>query len=237
MPDDKQKFIDDLNEALASNPDFEGVLAHPITGKRLAEAFSFDVPGFKTVFKSMTADVNDGQAYLHMKIYDVHGAHVGETSRKFHWENGQLEVYHAWLKIDTAMQGRGAAKGLMRNSVKLYDELGVEEVRVTAGLEGGHLQWGKFGFDFDSDSGRDEFRHGLAGYIRGKTGLPLMSALDELADLDMPIDYLNFKKVIKGVAISGHEWKQKDQFQWDGVLYLSKNTPTRRIFDSYTKKK
>ena len=67
-----------------------------------------------------------------------------DITRTFSITNGKKEVYHAYF----ANGGRGGdeSKTFFRNSIGVYDALGIETIKVTANIDRGGYVWGRYGF-------------------------------------------------------------------------------------------
>jgi GNAT superfamily N-acetyltransferase len=58
----------------------------------------------------------------------------------------QKQAFHELLHVDSEHQKSGIAGRLLANTIRLYVELGIKSVRLTAGLSAGGSVWPKLGF-------------------------------------------------------------------------------------------
>ena len=80
------------------------------------------------------------------KDLNVHGVPAKSLTREIDFT--RREAKHEMLDFDTAKSGGGIAKKMLGDCVKLYDKIGVDKIRLFAGLELGAYTWGKFGFRY-----------------------------------------------------------------------------------------
>ena len=75
------------------------------------------------------------------------GRRIGCMDRNLSFpSNGPAVAYHRLLELDRQCQGRGIAKDLLANSIKLYDQAGIQRVTLSAALSVGGYAWAKYGF-------------------------------------------------------------------------------------------
>lgn len=75
------------------------------------------------------------------------GRRIGTMDRGLTFpEHGAASAYHRLFDLDRQCQGRGIAKDLLANSVKLYDKAGVTKIKLAAALSVGGYAWAKYGF-------------------------------------------------------------------------------------------
>ena len=61
--------------------------------------------------------------------------------------DGGKKVYHAHFEItDSAKQGMGTAKKIIRASMPLYEKIGAERIELFASLDNGGYTWARMGF-------------------------------------------------------------------------------------------
>lgn len=68
-----------------------------------------------------------------------------KISRDFDQVN--KSVYHDFLSLSASAQGAGTVKQVFRESLPLYDKMGMKTVGVFANIDGGGYAWGRYGFD------------------------------------------------------------------------------------------
>lgn len=78
----------------------------------------------------------------------------------FRGDDGVLVVRHAFLELAETAQGKGFGKKFLRNSLRLYEEAGVAEIRLVADIDAGGYAWARYGFVPDPDEWRE-----LKGFI------------------------------------------------------------------------
>jgi hypothetical protein len=93
------------------------------------------------------------------------GREIGDVVRTFtRHDDGRLEVHHDLFKVeDQASQGKGLGEAMLRQSLRKYRELGVDEVTLDAAWVGRYT-WASFGFDWDAETG-EGMRRDLADYL------------------------------------------------------------------------
>lgn len=68
-----------------------------------------------------------------------------KISRDFDQDN--KSVYHDFLSLSANAQGAGTVKQVFRESLPLYDKMGMKSIDVFANIDGGGYAWGRYGFD------------------------------------------------------------------------------------------
>ncbi|MCA9779646.1 MAG: hypothetical protein KC800_23120, partial [Candidatus Eremiobacteraeota bacterium] len=67
-------------------------------------------------------------------------------------KTGKTHAYHDLLSLKDSFQGRDTAKTVLRNNFRLYDELGMDHVDLTAAITVGGYAWARYGWQLkDSD--------------------------------------------------------------------------------------
>jgi hypothetical protein len=61
-------------------------------------------------------------------------------------EDSPPEAYHRLFDLNRGAQGKGISKDLLANSIKLYDQAGIQRVGLMAALSVGGYAWAKYGF-------------------------------------------------------------------------------------------
>lgn len=67
---------------------------------------------------------------------------LGSIERRVNGDN----AHHGLLRLDKARRGAGIAKDVLRESFRLYREIGVKTVDLTANIDVGGYAWAKYGF-------------------------------------------------------------------------------------------
>lgn len=75
------------------------------------------------------------------------GRVIGSMDRNLSFPpDGPAVAYHRLFELDGQCQGRGISKDLLANSIKLYDQAGIQKVTLQAALSVGGYAWAKYGF-------------------------------------------------------------------------------------------
>lgn len=88
------------------------------------------------------------------RIADGKGRGVGQLTRNFilNAKDDIVAVDHSLFKLEAGDTGKGLAKRVLAKQVRLYQELGVKEVRVHANIDVGGYAWAKYGFKPNKNS-------------------------------------------------------------------------------------
>jgi len=185
---------------------------------------------------------------------------IGTIERTIARENGKLTVTNSLFTIAQPYQGGGLAKGLFSNTIPFYDSLGVQNIKVHAGLDGGKATWGKFGFDFDPEYkennnnfkksfkniAKDNLRNGLMGKSipLDKQNSITKEYLAKLSALRTPQDFITFEHEIKlnsgkVITITGEDIIRNNNWNmdWFGIMDMDKGSRDRQILADYLKGK
>jgi len=81
----------------------------------------------------------------------------GTAQRTFYVDEGKLEVDHGYLNI--MEKDRGFGKQFMRQSMALYEKLGVSRIALHANIAVGGYAWAKYGFVPDKDGWKEIVEH------------------------------------------------------------------------------
>jgi len=96
---------------------------------------------------AMIDEDNDIRVSFSASFLDTAGNEIGTIGRTI--DTGRKSVSHDALLLDRSRQGEGITSRMMRRSLTLYDELGIEEININARFSGRYV-WTLFGFDFAS---------------------------------------------------------------------------------------
>jgi hypothetical protein len=210
----KEEFEKATHGMVADYPTkFHVTIAHPkiITGHRAR-------PGRRISDPIYTPD--------HSKlIVSFLGDDGTRINRRFHknGETGEKSVYHAFFRAGKT--GEGSAKALFRNSMKLYDRIGVKKITVTANIDVGGYAWGRFGFE-PTPNEWPSISRDLVGFTGFKHHPGKIDKLDVPQDVKDHLKSLVAKKDFHALIDSrhGHENLGKKLFlgtSWSGVLDLT----------------
>jgi len=72
---------------------------------------------------------------------------VGTFERVF--SSDGTEVEHHWMQFTREVQGNGMGTDFIRHSENSYIVMGVQQIKVTTGLDQGGYTWARMGFNFD----------------------------------------------------------------------------------------
>lgn len=98
-------------------------------------------------FGNFTMDLwnrTDGASALEFK--GTKGTTITRMTRDLVFKDGELSVTHGYFKVDSAQQGGGLAKKVLKSSFALYKEIGVSRVELEANINVGSYAWAKYGF-------------------------------------------------------------------------------------------
>lgn len=100
-------------------------------------------------------------------------------------------VYHDFLSLSANAQGAGTVKQVFRESLPLYDKMGMKTVDVFANIDGGGYAWGRYGFDQKgtefknvASAGMATLNAKLADHLESKGRKMSDSAWDEYAAVE-----------------------------------------------------
>lgn len=218
-------------------------MPNDVPARRIVDSFDPRLPGTrlaKPFYNNIAGDEDeDGRTTFGFTLVDDDGNDVGSISRTFRFRDGRPEVYHGFMKWDQAIQGRGSATRIMEQSLKLYDEIGVEVVRVHSALDGGHIVWAKMGFNFDEEVGdqRRLWAHSFNQWLTSN-GVGFDVRQEVVDRCRQPQDFINCRVTTPdGKVLEGAEWKRRYyKDSWRGVIDLTSQRSRARI-DEYTETK
>ena len=113
----------------------------------------------------LTADPNQDKYNVSGTILgedDLRGVQVASYSRDINL--AKKEAYSALFEVSDAAQKRGIAKRLLAGNIETYEKLGINKVKVTAGLTVGGYAWAKYGYVPDQVSW-DDLRFAIKGRL------------------------------------------------------------------------
>jgi hypothetical protein len=102
-----------------------------------------------------------GSLIIEAKNGTLHGSKFEYYKREFHLGKEPKIAIHDLLKLDASARGKGVVKNLFKSILPLYDKMGIKEVHMTAGLEGGAYAWAKYGFNYETPASADIHKHEL----------------------------------------------------------------------------
>lgn len=161
------------------------------SGVTLAHVKSAFTPkGFDSVVDRVKPSDKHGESEIKISLYK-NGKRVGEINREF----GDGEVYHSHFTLSRELQGKGVAKEVFKNSLDLYEKMGVK--KITFQSDGvGKYAWASLGFK--EVEGRERLVPAFANHLRG---LGLAKQARELEEKNTtPRDIASFKVGGKSVG-------------------------------------
>jgi hypothetical protein len=136
------KFIESWNDAIGLDP---GEFHEKFTG------------GLKSTMEishryheHSDGDVMTNELRIDGKLLDENGRNIGTYTREIDLKNNKAES--AYFALNSGAQGKGEGKQLLAANVALYQELGLDEVKVHANIDVGGYAWAKYGYVPTEDS-------------------------------------------------------------------------------------
>jgi hypothetical protein len=165
--------------------------------------------------------------------------HVGTSTkgeayieRHFKTENGKTEVYHAFFRIPTGLQGGGMSKQVLGSYYEQYKKAGISKVKVTANLEVGGYTWANYGFSATS-------KYEVTAAVNSKSFM--LSAAQDKTIRDMIENHFNNSALpfpMKAIADlgkldgTGYGKKLLLGSYWSGELNLA-DKGMKKVFEDY----
>lgn len=138
-------------------------------------------------------------------------------SRYFEYENGRLIVYHHYLVLPKSARGQGLGTKIMGLWFDQYVNMGVQEIRVHAGLKDGGAVWAKVGFKASEKSEMESILQSARTILFGTP---------ELQDVEAIFNNY-YQKNPNGKAFPIEDWANIDEML--PVLKLDSNNWHGRI--------
>lgn len=138
-------------------------------------------------------------------------------SRYFEYENGRLIVYHHYLVLPKNVRGQGLGTKIMGLWFDQYISMGVQEIRVHAGLKDGGAVWAKVGFKASE-------KHEMEAILQ--SARTILAGTAELQDAEMIFNNY-YQKNPDGDAFPIEDWANIDEMLT--VLKLDSNNWHGRI--------
>lgn len=89
--------------------------------------------------------LSSGKLNVSLTVETVTNGPKYQISRDF--DSVKKSVYHDFLVLPANAQGAGTVKQVFRESLPLYDKMGMKSIDVFANIDGGGYAWGRYGFD------------------------------------------------------------------------------------------
>lgn len=81
-----------------------------------------------------------------LKLSGINGDKIQSITRTLTLRDGEVTVGHEMFRVSSSAQGGGVAKSMLKQSFKLYEEMGVSKVTLEANINVGGYAWAKYGF-------------------------------------------------------------------------------------------
>lgn len=158
-----------------------------------------------------------------------------------YFDVGSTRITHDLLIVQPNIQRSRIGTRILRNAVRLYDEMGIHEIEITAGLDRGSETWPFMGFRPDPAGEWDRLRHEIwetfqqqpesaiapiAAYVSALTSQPSSTAIWRLADIDR-----RFAALITGADPLGKRLLRRKR--WKGILDLRVGSASRAMLTGY----
>ena len=102
--------------------------------------FAGGLPGGMTII----ADPDQPKYVINGSVRDERGQMQATYTRNLNIDG--KSAYSALFEIEDEFQGSGIGKKVLAGNVAIYEALGIEKVKVTAGLKMGGYAWAKYGY-------------------------------------------------------------------------------------------
>lgn len=86
---------------------------------------AFTPKGFDSVVERVKPSDKHGESEIGIGLYK-NGKRVGEINREFGTDDVFL-AHHSFFRLDKEFRGKGVAKEILRNSLDLYEKMGVKK--------------------------------------------------------------------------------------------------------------
>jgi len=109
----------------------------------------------------------DGKLAVNANIYKD-GSHVGDLELTFSKaKNGELHVKHDVMELLPEAQQQGIGKALNEHAMNTYQDLGVHQVNLDAGMSGGRIAQARYGFSWPAEEG-ESYRRKFDQFLKAR---------------------------------------------------------------------
>jgi hypothetical protein len=152
----------------------------PPTTAALERTWGAPEQGFKLAmtYATPTRNEHEGKWEITYRGSVMHeGSRVGDAVRTFiRHDDGKLEVHHDLFKLQSQGQGKGLGESMLRQSIKAYEEIGVDEITVDTAWVGSYT-WATFGYNW-SEKEAERRNRALAYFLEKRAGVESARAKD-----------------------------------------------------------
>ena len=169
VPEKKPKKTAKVEDFEKAKISFSGEPAQKFVEKWNAQ-IGVDPEEFKTAFmggvpSTMRISLDEGEEFrVTGELLDDDGDRIGNYTRQINVN--KKSAYSEYFKLDDESQGGDIGKKMLAGNVAMYEQLGIEKVKVTANIDVGGYAWAKYGYvptDAAWASLRSRLERGLGG--------------------------------------------------------------------------
>jgi Phage Mu protein F like protein len=164
--------------------------------------------GYKTVRFSASTEDDDWSEYF-------------QVSRIFSRDSDdRLVVEHSHFEIPNAFQQGGNGKAMMRASLALYDELGIERVEVSTGLTQGGYVWARYGFAAENS---ERMRERIKGAARSRRDFDEddVDLIEDAVDQASPLTLMQAVAAVRNEDDRALGYELLVDISWKGYIDLT----------------
>ena len=136
------KFIESWNDAIELDP---GEFQQKFTG-----GLKSTMEISHRYYEHGDGDVMENEIRINGKLLNENDSIIGTYTRDIDLKNNKAES--SYFAMNEDYQGKGEAKTMLAANVALYQELGLDEVKVHANIDVGGYAWAKYGYIPTEDS-------------------------------------------------------------------------------------
>jgi hypothetical protein len=99
-------------------------------------------------FTTVTVRGDSDHVRINIKgdLVDKDNNTIGSMMRVITRDGDEITVKHSLFQLDSAVQGSGLGKRTLRESIDLYEQIGVTKVNVFANIDAGGYAWARYGY-------------------------------------------------------------------------------------------
>jgi GNAT superfamily N-acetyltransferase len=214
------------------------------SNKKLEDLFSSsDIKAtVEKIEEFSSEDKYDGVAKKGVKVSlvlkDKSGAPVGEVKRSFFRDSkGALIVNHDLLELKESHQGTGYGKKILSDSLDVYQEMGVKEITLEAGMVGKYV-WARMGFEASDKKEFEGLKNDfLDTYLKDYADLEYSD--EEIEEIRKTVAPMKTMKDLASLKIDGEtvgkSYLLDFAVNWQGRLPLDPNSESYKTVKGYLK--
>ena len=222
VPEVDMDWLDEAGGSVAATEAFKKVLKGNDQAKIISRMFGGDT------FNSFGMDLYDEDGIKSLIISARNGEKIERLTRTFEIKDEGLVVKHDMFRLWEDKQGGSIAKTVLKDSFKLYDELGVSRVELEANIDVGSYAWAKYGF-LPTDKAWAQLRVKLSERIES------LSVPRDVEDMLLALIESDDPRTIWLIADSPYGKDLLLSASWDGYIDL-KNAQAMDRFKGYISK-